>query len=171
MSNIDRLLKTAESRKEEVATPHAKAQPRLGVAILTCMDARIDVFRLLGLRPGDAHVIRNAGGLVTNDAIRSLVASQWLLDTEEILVIMHEGCGLEAPSDDDLAERIRPNGVPPLAFLGAFEDTEAALRDGLERLRTSQQLKVRDKVRGFIYYPETGSLRDPEAAATARGAA
>jgi carbonic anhydrase len=162
MSNIQRILEGSDTLIEGVATPGVSPQPRLRIAILTCMDARIDVFGLLGLQPGDAHVIRNAGGLVTDDVIRSLVASQWLLDTDGILVIMHEGCGLQA-SDEEVAARIKASGMQPPRFLGAFEDMEAALRRGVNRLRASEQLRSRDKVRGLIYDPETGTLRDPEA--------
>ena len=108
------------------------------------MDARIEPLSLLSLEVGDAHVIRNAGGLVTDDALRSLSASQSMLNTEEIVLVMHEDCGMQgAPGD-----------------IGGFEDLEATLRDGMERLRTSTQLSARDHIRGFIFDPETGALRE-----------
>ncbi len=118
-------------------------RPRRKLAVLACMDARIDVFSLLGLERGDAHIVRNAGGLVTDDALRSLSASQRLLGTEEIVVIMHRDCGIEG----------RPE-------FGGFENLETALRDGLRRLRTSPELVARDRVRGVIYDPDTGELTD-----------
>src|ERR687897_2047959 len=111
------------------------ARPRRKLAVLTCMDARIEPLALLGLEVGDAHIIRNAGGLVTDDAIRSLSASQRLLGTVEIVVVMHEGCGLHGASEDAFAEALRADGVLPTWRLGAFDDVEATLRDSLARLR------------------------------------
>src|SRR3712207_3319505 len=113
-----------------------------------------------GLQRGDAHMIRNAGGLVTDDAIRSLSASQRLLGTEEIVVVMHEGCGLHGASEDDYAEQLRADGVLPTWRLGAFADLEATLRHSLARLRSSRELIHRDHVRGFVFDPEDGSLRE-----------
>jgi carbonic anhydrase len=122
----------------------ASARPRRGIAVLTCMDARIEPLSLLGLEVGDAHVIRNAGGLVTEDAIRSLSASQKLLGTEEIVVVMHEDCGMDGGPEE----------------LGGFEDLEAALREGLERLRASEDLLARDRIRGLVLDPASGALRE-----------
>ena len=121
-------------------SPH----PRRKLAVLTCMDARIEPLSLLGLEVGDAHIIRNAGGLVTDDAIRSLSASQSMLDTEEVVLVMHEDCGMHGASRD----------------IGGFEDLEATLRDGMERLRTSSELTAQERIRGFIFDPETGALRE-----------
>jgi carbonic anhydrase len=120
-------------------------RPRRKLAVLACMDARMDIFTLLGLERGDAHIVRNAGGLVTDDVLRSLSASQRLLGTEEVVVVMHRDCGIEGRPD-----------------FGGFEELEAALRDGLERLRTSPDLIARDRVRGLIYDPATGSLEELE---------
>jgi carbonic anhydrase len=122
----------------------ASARPRRGIAVLTCMDARIEPLSLLGLEVGDAHVIRNAGGLVTEDAIRSLSASQKLLGTEEIVVVMHEDCGMDGGPKE----------------LGGFEDLDAALREGLERLRASEDLVARDRIRGLVFDPASGALRE-----------
>jgi carbonic anhydrase len=120
------------------------ARPRRGIAVLTCMDARIEPLSLLGLEVGDAHVIRNAGGLVTEDAIRSLGVSQRALGTTEVVVVMHEDCGMQgAPAD-----------------VGGFEDLEAALRDGIERLRASEKLVARDRIRGLVFDPASGELRE-----------
>ena len=101
MPNADDMLAVAAARAEELAAPGSTREPRRGVAVLACMDTRIDLFPMLGLERGDAHIIRNAGGLVTDDALRSLSASQRLLGTEEIVVVMHEGCGLHGASEDE----------------------------------------------------------------------
>jgi carbonic anhydrase len=139
------------------------ARPRRRLAVLACMDARINLYALLGLRRGDAHIIRNAGGLVTDDALRSLSASQRLLGTKEVMVIMHRDCGLQGASDADFAAALAADGAQPEWELGAFENLEQTLRAGLERLRSSSELIARDRVRGLIYDPETGALRDVEA--------
>jgi len=135
--------------------------------VLACMDTRLDLFTMLGLRPGDAHIIRNAGGLATDDAIRSLSASQRLLGTEEIVVLMHEGCGLHGASEDEFASALAADGVLPTWRLGAFQDLDATLRDSLAQLRSSPELLHRDRIRGFVFDPETGALR--EVADTPRG--
>jgi carbonic anhydrase len=116
-------------------------RPRRGLAVLACMDARLDPWSLLHLERGDAHIVRNAGGLVTDDALRSLSASQRLLGTEEIVVIMHRDCGIEGRED-----------------FGGFEDLEATLRASLERLRNAPELIAHDRIRGLIYDPADGSL-------------
>jgi len=126
------------------------------------MDTRIDLFPMLGLERGDAHIIRNAGGLATDDAIRSLSASQRLLGTEEVVVVMHEGCGLQGASEDEFAQALAADGALPTWRLGGFEEVEAALTHSLVRLRESRELPLRDRVRGFIFDPETGALREVE---------
>jgi carbonic anhydrase len=145
MAGADEMLAVAASRQDELAVPGQSPRPRRKLAVLACMDARMDLFLMLGLARGDAHIIRNAGGLVTDDALRSLVVSQRLLGTEEIVVLMHEGCGLHGASDERL---------------GAFADLEATLRSGLARLRSSPELPARDRIRGFIFDPENGALRE-----------
>ncbi|HEX8104382.1 MAG TPA: carbonic anhydrase [Solirubrobacteraceae bacterium] len=160
MTNADDMLAHAAERPDDLAAPGLSPQPRRKVAVLSCMDTRIDLFPMLGLQRGDAHIIRNAGGLVTEDAIRSLSASQRLLGTEEIVVVMHEGCGLHGASEDGFAAALRADGVLPTWRLGAFEDVEATLRDSLARLRNSPELVAHDHVRGFVYDPEDGSLRE-----------
>lgn len=131
--------------------------------MLACMDARIELYSLLGLERGDAHIVRNAGGLVTDDALRSLSASQRLLGTEAIAVVMHEGCGLHGASDDAYAAQLAADGAEPRWRLGAFEDLDATLRAGLDRLRSAPELPARDRIRGYVFDPETGRLRDVEA--------
>jgi carbonic anhydrase len=160
MTNADEMLNAAAARAGELAAPGLSPRPRRKVAVLACMDTRIDLFPMLGLRRGDAHIIRNAGGLVTDDAIRSLSASQRLLGTEEIVVVMHDGCGLHGASEDEFAQALAADGALPTWRLGAFEDVEDTLRTGLARLRASRELPVREHIRGFVFDPETGALRE-----------
>ena len=160
MGNADEMLAAAASRAEELAAPGLSPRPRRKVAVLTCMDTRIDPYQLLGLERGDAHIIRNAGGLVTDDAIRSLSASQRLLGTDEVVVVMHDGCGLNGASEDEFAQALAADGVLPTWRLGAFDDLEATLRHSLARLRSSPELPARDHVRGFVFNPEDGTLRE-----------
>ncbi|HEY7890937.1 MAG TPA: carbonic anhydrase [Solirubrobacteraceae bacterium] len=160
MGNADEMLTVARSRSAELAAPRLSPKPRRKVAILSCMDTRIDLFPMLGLERGDAHIIRNAGGLVTDDAIRSLSVSQRLLGTEEVVVVMHEGCGLLGASEDEFAKALAADGVLPTWRLGAFTDIEATLRHSLERLRESRELPAKGEVRGLIFDPESGSLRE-----------
>lgn len=163
MPNVDQMLSAAATRKAELAAPDMSSTPQRKVAVLTCMDARIEPHAMLGIARGEAHVIRNAGGLVTDDAIRSLSASQRLLGTEEVVVVMHEDCGLCGASEDEFADMLAADGaLLGWRLLGAFQDIERALIDGLERLRASPQLSVRDRISGLIFDPRTGSLRDVE---------
>src|SRR3954465_8783211 len=163
MPNADEMLAGAATRAADLAAPGLSAQPRRRVAILTCMDARIDPYLMLGLKHGDAHIIRNAGGLPTDDAIRSLSASQRLLGTEEVVVVMHEGCGLSGASEDEFAQKLASDGVLPTWRLGAFDDVEVTLRGSLARLRSAPELPARDRIRGLVFDPETGALREVEA--------
>ena len=165
MPNADDMLARAADRADDLAAPGLSAQPRRKVAVLTCMDARINPFEMLGLERGDAHIIRNAGGLVTDDAIRSLSASQRLLGTEEIVVVMHEGCGLHGASEDAFRQALADDGVLPTWRLGAFDDVEDTLRHSLARLRSSPELVARAHIRGFVFDPETGTLREVDAPA------
>jgi carbonic anhydrase len=159
MGNADDMLEAAAGRPDELAAPGLSPRPQRKVAVLSCMDTRIDLFPMLGIQRGDAHIIRNAGGLVTDDAIRSLSASQRLLGTDEIVVVMHEGCGLHRASEDAFAEQLAADGVLPTWRLGAFDDIEETLRGGLARLRSSPELPARDHIRGLVFDPETGRLR------------
>jgi carbonic anhydrase len=163
MANADKMLETAAGRASELAVPGLDSRPSRRVAVLTCMDTRIDLFPMLGLELGQAHIIRNAGGLVTEDAIRSLAASQRLLGTEEIVVVMHDGCGLHGASEDEFGKALADDGVVPIWRLGAFDDLDATLRASLTRLRASAELPARDQIRGFVFNPGTGALRDVEA--------
>ena len=125
------------------------------------MDARLDPARMLGLEEGDAHVIRNAGGVVTDDAIRSLTISQTLLGTEEIVLIHHTDCGMLTFTDDELRGRIeRETGIKPTWAPEAFADLDADVRQSIARIQASPFIPHRDRVRGFIYQIENGRLRE-----------
>ena len=145
------------SANEQYATGFEKGElpmpPGRRFAVVTCMDARLDPAKFLGLDEGDAHVIRNAGGLVTDDALRSLVISQNLLGTEEVFVIAHSDCGMLTFSNDELQERLDTD----IDFL-PFSDLEESVRQSVHRVRESPL--TADVVRGFVYEVETGRLRD-----------
>ena len=160
MANADDMLATAASRAPDLAAPNLSPRPNRRVAVLACMDTRIDLFPMLGIQRGDAHIIRNAGGLVTDDALRSLSASQRLLGTEEIVVVMHHGCGLHGASEDEFRQALAADGVLPTWRLGTFDDVEATLRHSLARLRSAPELVAHDQIRGFIFDPEDGTLRE-----------
>lgn len=137
------------------------APPAGKTAIVTCMDARMDPAALLGLDEGDAHVIRNAGGVVTEDVIRSLVISQRLLGTEEIMVVHHTQCGMLTFKDDDVKAAIEAEtGLRPAFALEAFPDLEEDVRQSIRRIQSSPFIPCRDKVRGFVYDVATGSLSE-----------
>lgn len=141
-------------------------EPVQHLAILTCMDARVDVSALLGLRPGDAHVIRNAGGRASNDALHSLAVSQAVLKTREVMVIHHTDCGLGRFSQAELAEQIRKaSGHHFNEELGSFTDPIAAIVEDVERIRTCPYLAARDKVRGFMYDLATNTVTEVPARA------
>src|SRR5262245_63164304 len=135
--------------------------PGLGVAVVACMDARINVYGLLGLREGDAHVIRNAGGAVTDDVIRSLAISQRLLGTTEVVLIHHTDCGMRTVSDDELRRSLElETGVRPGWALDAFGNLDDDVRRSVARIAASPFVPCTDSVRGFVYEVETGRLRE-----------
>jgi carbonic anhydrase len=134
--------------------------PARHLAIVVCMDSRIDVFAALGLDIGDAHVIRNAGGIVTDDVIRSLVISQRFLDTTGIVVIQHTRCGMQTFSDDELADALdEETGQRPTWKIGSFKDLDQSVRSSVRTIRHSPFIPKRDDVWGFVYDVETGKLR------------
>lgn len=136
-------------------------RPKLRVTILTCMDARIDLFAVLGLRLGDAHILRNAGGLATEDALRSLLLSQHKLGTQEIMIIQHTDCGLEGVRDADVVGRVQATTGATVPFpIGGFDDVDESVRSSLERVRSAPWLARRDQVRGFVYDVESRKLRE-----------
>jgi carbonic anhydrase len=130
-------------------------------AVVTCMDARLDPARFLGLEEGDAHVIRNAGGVVTDDEIRSLAISQRLLGTEEIVLIHHTDCGMLTFSDDDFKRSIQEDtGIKPEWAAEAFGDLDEDVRQSIARIKASPFIPRKDGIRGFVYEVETGKLRE-----------
>lgn len=134
--------------------------PARKLAIVVCMDSRIDVFDALGLGVGEAHVIRNAGGIVTDDVIRSLVISQRFLETEAVFIIQHTRCGMQTFTDEELvADLERETGERPTWPIGAFSDLDQSVRDSADAVRSSTFVPHRDKVWGFVYDVETGMLR------------
>jgi carbonic anhydrase len=156
---FERILEQNERFAEAFDRSALTAAPLTGLAILTCMDARIDVEDALGLRVGDAHIIRNAGGLASEDAIRSLVVSQQLLGTREIIVIGHSGCGLHGASETDLRERVElTTGSSTEMGFGSFVDLDAMVREQVEVLLDDPSV-LQVPVHGLVYEVETGRLR------------
>jgi carbonic anhydrase len=157
---LDDLLRNAERYARVFTGGDLPVRPALGLAIVACMDSRIDLFALLGLHLGEAHMIRNAGGLVTDDALRSLALSQSLLGTREIMVIQHTGCGLHGDEEQLRARVAEATGAEPPSPLGAFSDVEASVRRQLDILRETPHLVGGASARGFVYEVETGRLRE-----------
>lgn len=142
------------------------SEPAKHVAVVACMDARLNIYAVLGLREGDAHVIRNAGGVVTDDTIRSLAISQRLLGTREIVLIHHTGCGMLTFTDDDFAARIQADtGVAPTWAAEAFGDLDDDVRQSIARITSSPFVPDTSSVRGFVFDVATGLLREVAAAA------
>ena len=161
MSTTDELLKNNEAYAASFDKGDLPLPPGRKIAVLACMDARLDPARVLGLDEGDAHVIRNAGGVVSDDAIRSLAISQHLLGTEEIVLLHHTDCGMLTFSDNEFAERLESEtGSRPGWDAQAFEDLDIDVRDSLRRIRESPFIPRTDRVRGFVYEVETGRLRE-----------
>lgn len=143
---------------------HLDVHPALRLAIVTCMDSRLDVFTALGLEDGQAHILRNAGGVITDDVIRSLAISQLRLGTEEVLLIHHTDCGLQLITDDGFrAELQEATGVAPSFAIESFTDVDESVRQSIARVRHSPFLLHRDRVRGLVYDVDTGVLREVEA--------
>ena len=159
-SAIDELLGNAIAREADFEGPRAVI-PTKHIAIVTCMDSRIDIFRIFGLDSGEAHVMRNAGGLVTDDVLRSLVLSQRILQTREIILMHHTNCGLHHTDESALRAKIAAEtGAEPAYSFGAFEDLDETVRQAITRVRTHPFLPHRDHVRGFIYKVESGHLHE-----------
>jgi len=161
MSTTDDLVNNAERYAEGFDKGALPMPPGKGVAVLACMDARINPYGLLGLSEGDAHVIRNAGGVVTDDAIRSLTISQRLLGTTEIVLIHHTDCGMLTFHDDDVKAQIEADtGLRPSFALEAFPDADDDVRQSIGRIKASPFIPNKDAIRGFVYEVETGRLRE-----------
>ena len=143
------------------AEGHLDVSPRKHLAVVACMDSRIDVFGLLGLKVGEAHVMRNAGGVVTDDMIRSLAISQRRLGTREILLVHHTNCGLLGLSEDGFkAELEQETGIRPAWAVESFTDPAASVRQSIQRIRLTPFIPYRDQVRGFVYDVDTGELHE-----------
>jgi carbonic anhydrase len=162
---IDELIANNEAFSEPLPSRHVDVRPRRRLAVVTCMDSRLDVFAALGLEVGDAHILRNAGGVVTDDVIRSLAVSQRKLGTRAVMLIHHSDCGMESITDDGFrAELLETTGVAPAFAIESFADAEADVRQSIERVRRSPFLLHSDEVRGFVYDVDSHRLREVRAA-------
>jgi carbonic anhydrase len=161
VNTIDELVRNASSYSESFEGGELPLPPAKRVAIVACMDARLNPYGLLGLHEGDAHVIRNAGGVITDDEIRSLSISQRLLGTEEIMLIHHTDCGMLTFKDDDFRRQVQvETGIKPEWPAEAFDDLEEDVRQSIARIKASPFITHKDRVRGFVYEVETGRLRE-----------
>lgn len=161
MSAIDQLVQNAERYADGFDRRRLPIPPETGVAIVACMDARLDPYGLLGLREGDAHVIRNAGGVVTDGEIRSLSISQRLLGTEEVMLIHHTDCGMLTFSDEEFRRQVQEEtGIKPHWSCETFDDLDEDVRESIARVKASPFIPRKDAVRGFVYELETGRLRE-----------
>jgi carbonic anhydrase len=161
MTVTDEFLANNESYAAGFGKGDLSMTPAKQVAVLACMDARLDPARALGLEEGDAHVIRNAGGVVTDDAIRSLALSQRLLGTKEIILIHHTDCGMLTFTDDEVKAQIEQDtGIRPPFALESFKDLDADVRQSIARITASPFVPDKSRVRGFVYDVKTGRLRE-----------
>jgi len=161
MSKTDEFIANAEGYASSFDKGDLPMPPASHVAVLACMDARLNPYGILGLTEGDAHVIRNAGGVVTDDAVRSLAISQRLLGTTEIILIHHTDCGMLTFKDDDVKDQIQADtGIRPPFALEAFADLDDDVRQSIARIKASPFIPHKDSVRGFVYEIEKGILRE-----------
>ena len=164
MSTTDDVLRNAEQYASSFDKGDLPLPPAKGVAVVACMDARLIPTRVLGLEEGDAHVIRNAGGVVTDDEIRSLAISQRLLGTTEIILIHHTDCGMLTFTDDEFKRSVQDDtGIKPEWAAEAFSDLDEDVRQSIARIQASPFIPNKDSVRGFVYEVETGKLREVDA--------
>jgi carbonic anhydrase len=161
MGVTEDLLRNAEHWADHFDQGGLAVEPSLRVAVVGCMDSRLNLQDLLGLGPGEAHVMRNAGGTATDDMIRSLVISQRFLGTREIILVHHTDCGMLRFTDDELLRTLHSeSGIRPTWAVETFADTEEDLRMSMRRVRTSPFIPFKDALRGFMYDVETGDLRE-----------
>ena len=161
MTSIDVLLKRNQELGDVTPGDRSSPRPSLQVAVLTCMDARIRVFEIFGLLQGESHVLRNAGGVVTADMIRSLALSQRKLGTREVLIVQHTECGLSMVTEDDFKDELEEaTGLRPTWAVEAFRNVENSVRTSMERVRRSAYLPHTENVRGFVYDVKTGRLSE-----------
>jgi carbonic anhydrase len=161
VSTTDDLLRNAEDYAASFDKGDLPLPPARKLAVLACMDARLNPYGILGLQEGDAHILRNAGGVVTDDEIRSLAISQRLLGTEEIILIHHTDCGMLTFTDDEFKRAVQDDvGIKPEWAAEAFDDLDADVRQSVARIKASPFIPHKDAVRGFVYEVETGRLRE-----------
>jgi len=161
MSSTDDLLQNAREYAASFDKGEVPLLPARKVAVLACMDSRMDLVGLLGLDLGDAHMIRNAGGVVTDDAIRSLAISQRMLGTREIVLLHHTDCGMLTFSDDDFKRSLLDEtGIKPAWAVEAFDDLDEDVRQSIARIQASPFIPHKDSVRGFVYDVHTGAVRE-----------
>ncbi|MGB3763705.1 MAG: carbonic anhydrase [Ornithinimicrobium sp.] len=161
MSVTDELLTNAQAYAETFDKGDLPLPPAKHIAVLACMDARLNVYGLLGLAEGEAHVIRNAGGIVTSDELRSLAISQRLLGTTEIMLIHHTDCGMLTFTDDEFRQSIADEtGVKPAWAAESFSDLDEDVRQNIARIQADPSIPLKDSVRGFVYDVTTGRLRE-----------
>jgi carbonic anhydrase len=161
MTVTDELLRNNEAYASSFDKGDLPLPPAKHVAVVACMDARIVPSRILGLQEGDAHVIRNAGGVITDDEIRSLAISQRLLGTEEIILMHHTDCGMLTFHDDDFRRSVaEETGIKPMWAAEAFDDVDEDVRQSIASIKASPFIPRKDSVRGFVYEVETGRLRE-----------
>ena len=164
MDTIDTLLENNRAFAAGLTEQHLSVEPQRHLAIVTCMDSRLDVFAALGLGNGEAHVLRNAGGVITDDVIRSLAISQRKLGTREVMLIHHTDCGMQKITDDGFrAELQEATGVAPSFAIESFGDVDEDVRQSIRRVRRCSFLPHVDVVRGFVYEVDTHRLREVEA--------
>ncbi len=168
MDTIDQLLDNNLRFAESLPAQHLDVRPSRQLAIVTCMDSRLDVFAALRLGDGEAHVLRNAGGVITDDVIRSLAVSQRRLGTRDVMLIHHTNCGMEQLTDDGFrAELQEATGVAPAFAIESFGDVDGDVRQSIRRVRRSTFIPHRENVRGFVYDVDTHRLREVEVGAEA----
>jgi carbonic anhydrase len=161
MSATDEALRNNQAYAREFDKGQLPLPPAKKLAVVACMDARLHVSKLLGLKEGDAHIIRNAGGAITDDAIRSLAISQRLLATEEVILIHHTDCGMLTFTDDNVKAQIqKETGIRPPFALEAFSNLEEDVRQSIARIKASPFIARKDRVRGFVYDVKTGALSE-----------
>ncbi len=161
MSRTDELLNNARAYADSFDKGDLPMPPGLGVAVVACMDARVNIYGILGLSEGDAHVIRNAGGVISEDTIRSLAISQRLLGTTELILIHHADCGMRTFGDEQFKTQIETDtGIRPAWSAEAFADPAADVRQSINRVKASPFLPHTDSVRGFVYDDKTGGLTE-----------
>jgi len=159
--NADQLITNNGAYAERFHDSDLQVAPQRNLAVVACMDSRMDIFQILGLGNGEAHIIRNAGGVITDDVIRSLCLSQRFLGTREIVLLHHTDCGLSKVDENEFREELAAElGVKPWWSLEAFTDPDADVRQSMQRLRMTPFIPHKDHIRGFVYEVESGRLRE-----------